>query len=88
MRSISAVVINLSFIGTFFATAALSIVILLAPVGGGWVANLLANTGAVLLLVGTFLVTVCGIVPVINRLAGVTADDDSSAGVWDNYLGR
>ncbi|MDJ0917542.1 MAG: DUF1772 domain-containing protein [Woeseiaceae bacterium] len=85
MQSINVVVINLSFIGTFFATAILSVVILLLPIGGSY-ANLLANTGAVLYLVGTFLVTVRGNVPLNNQLAAVSADDEASVAVWENYL--
>ena len=89
MQSINVVVINVSFIGTFFATALLSVAILIVPFGGaGSYANLLANTGAVLYLVGTFLVTARGNVPLNNKLAAVAADDASSIAVWEDYLKR
>ncbi len=89
MQSINVVVINVSFIGTFFATALLSIVILIVPFGGaGSHANLLANAGAVLYLVGTFLVTARGNVPLNNKLAAVDADEASSVPVWEDYLRR
>ena len=89
MQSINIVVINVSFIGTFFATALLSIVILIVPIGGAAsMANALANTGAVLYLVGTFLVTARGNVPLNNRLAAVAADDASSVPVWEDYVKR
>ena len=89
MQSINVVVINLSFIGTFFATALVSIVILFVPVGGaGSHASVLANTGAVLYLVGTFLITARGNVPLNKRLAAVDADDASSIPVWEEYLKR
>ena len=89
MQSINVVVINVSFIGTFFATAVVSIVILFVPVGGsGSYASVLANIGAVLYLVGTFIVTARGNVPLNNRLAAVDADDASSIPVWEDYLKR
>lgn len=88
MQSINIVVINRSFIGTFLATAALSVVILLVPFDGGPVANSLANIGAGAYLVGTFLVTVRGNVPLNNHLAAISADDESSVAVWEDYLVR
>ncbi len=89
MQSINVVVINVSFIGTFMGTAALSVAILFVSFGeAGSVAGMLANVGAVLYLVGTFLVTVRGNVPLNNKLADAAADDPSSVALWEDYLVR
>ena len=89
MQSINVVVINVSFIGTFMATAALSIAILFINVGeAGSLADRLTDIGAVLYLVGTFLVTVRGNVPLNNELAAVDADNAESVAVWNRYLER
>jgi len=44
--------------------------------------------GAVLYLVGTFLVTGLGNVPMNERLAAVSSTDSEAVPVWDHYLDR
>ncbi len=44
--------------------------------------------GAMFYLVGTFLVTGLGNVPLNNQLAAVSATDPGARDVWQRYLGR
>lgn len=44
--------------------------------------------GALLYLVGTFLVTGLGNVPLNNQLAAVSAADPGAVPVWEHYLDR
>ena len=44
--------------------------------------------GALFYLVGTFLVTVLGNVPLNDQLAAVSATDPAARDVWEHYLGR
>ena len=89
MQSINVVVINPSFLGVFMGTALLSL-----GMGGLALAAwdhpsapfLLA--GAILYLVGTFLVTALGNVPLNNELAAVSASQAAAAQLWDHYLER
>ncbi len=89
MQSINVVVLNPSFLGAFMGTAVVSL-------GAGWLA--LAGWGrpsaafflggALFYLVGTFLVTVLGNVPLNDQLAAVSATDPAARDVWEHYLGR
>ena len=89
MQSINVVVMNVSFIGTFMGTAALSVAILFISFGeAGSMAGTLVNIGGVLYLIGTFLVTARGNVPLNHKLAAVDANDASSVQVWEDYLVR
>jgi uncharacterized membrane protein len=89
MQSINVVVLNPSFLGAFFGTAVLSL-------GASGLA--LADWdrpsapfflgGAIFYVVGTFLVTVLGNVPLNNQLAAVSATDPGTHEVWEHYLDR
>jgi len=89
MQSINVVVLNRSFLGAFIGTAVLSL-----GVGGfavaGWgrppAAFFLG--GATCYLLGTFLVTALGNVPLNDQLAAVSAADPAARGVWEHYLGH
>ena len=89
MQSINVVVLNPSFLGAFIGTAVISVL-----VGGlavtGWATPsapfLLA--GALLYLVGTFLVTGLGNVPLNDQLAAVVATDPEAISMWQHYLDR
>lgn len=89
MQSINVVVLNRSFLGTFFGTAVISLLLavlwFLRP-GEGLSPLILA--GAVLYLVGTFLMTVAGNVPLNDRLAAVPASAADAVPVWEHYLVR
>jgi len=89
MQSINIVVINRSFLGTFFGTAVLSVgfaVVALASWIRPEAPYFLA--AAFSYLFGTFGVTMLGNVPLNNRLAAVTPTDTSGGEVWDQYLDR
>jgi uncharacterized membrane protein len=89
MQSINIVVINRSFLGTFFGTAVLSLVMAgLAVKGTGSAATFFFLGGALLYLAGTFLVTVLGNVPLNNQLAAVSPTDAASDDTWKHYLDR
>ena len=89
MQSINVVVLNPSFLGTFFGTALVS----MGAAGLAWqswptpAAAWIAG-GAASYVVGTFLVTVLGNVPLNEQLANVDVDDTHAASVWAHYLDR
>ncbi len=89
MQSINVVVINPSFMGAFIGTAVVSL-----GAGGlawaGWGRPFAAFFlgGALFYLVGTFLVTVLGNVPLNDQLAAVSATDPAALDVWQHYLSR
>lgn len=87
MQSINVVVLNRSFLGVFIGTAVVSLlVVLLAVVSWGSGPAPWYLAGAVSYLIGTFVVTGVGNVPLNNRLAAVSAPD--AAAVWEHYLER
>ena len=89
MQSINAAVINPTFLAAFMGTAVLSV---------ATAALALSNldrpqavfflTGAASYLVGTFLVTMIGNVPLNERLAAATATDEAAVELWQHYLNR
>ncbi len=89
MQSINVVVINPSFLGAFMGTAVISLVLaVLALKGWGMPSAPWFLAGALLYLLGTFLVTGLGNVPLNDQLAAVSAGDSSAIEVWQNYLNR
>jgi uncharacterized membrane protein len=89
MQSINVVVLNRSFLGTFMGTAAISLLlIVLSLMQWSTEASPFILTGAVLYLVGTFVVTIAGNVPLNNRLAAASASDENAASLWEHYLER
>ncbi len=89
MQSINVVVINPSFMGAFFGTAALSLIaIWFALAGWGHPFAPYFLGGALFYLVGTILVTIFGNVPLNDQLAAVSATDLGSPEVWELYLDR
>ena len=89
MQSINVVVKNPSFLGAFMGTAVLSLgVVGLALVRWSHPAAMFFLGGAVFYVVGTFLVTMFGNVPLNDRLAAVSATDPAARDVWDHYLDR
>lgn len=88
MQSINVVVLNRSFLGTFMGTAAIALLLIVLSIAQwGSDASPLFLTGAVLYLVGTFVVTIAGNVPLNNRLAA-TEPDENAGPIWDHYLER
>jgi len=86
MRSINVVVLNRSFLGVFVGTALLSLFVIgLAVANRGTPPAMWYVGGALAYLVGTFLVTGLGNVPLNDRLAAAEAD---AGPVWEHYLSR
>ena len=89
MQSINVVVINPSFLGVFFGTAVLSLVVGgLALAGWGRPSAYFFLGGALFYLVGTILVTMLGNVPLNNQLVAVSPTDPGTREVWEHYLDR
>jgi len=89
MQSINVVVLNRSFLGTFVGTAIVSLLVAgLAVAGWGNPGAPWFLAGALSYLVGTFLVTGLGNVPLNDRLAAVSAADATAVPLWEHYLER
>ena len=89
MQSINVVVINPSFLGAFVGTAFLSVgVLVLVLLTGRHPATMFFLSGALLYIVGTFLVTIFGNIPLNDQLAAVSASDPDAVNLWTHYLGR
>lgn len=87
MQAINVVVINATFLGVFFGTALLCLIIgIMAGINWTPASSPYLITGALLYVVGTFLVTVVGNVPLNNQLATVTAANTNALEIWNNYL--
>jgi len=89
MQSINVVVINPSFLGAFFGTALLSLAaggLALTRWEQPWASFFLG--GAVCYVLGTFLVTIAGNVPLNDQLAAVSAVDPAAVELWNHYLDR
>ena len=88
MQSINVVVINPSFLAAFIGTAVLSLcAVATAVVCWGRPAAPLLIGGAIFYLVGTFLVTAFGNVPLNDELAALSVDA-GAAEMWARYLAR
>jgi uncharacterized membrane protein len=89
MQSINVVVLNRSFLGGFMGTALVSLLAaVLAGVAWSAPAASFVIAGALSYLVGTFLLTGIGNVPLNERLAEASADDPDAVQTWDDYLDR
>ena len=89
MQSINVVVLNPTFLGAFMGTAAISLLVAaLAVKEWGAPSAPLFLAGAMLYVVGTFLVTGLGNVPLNDQLAALSATDPKAVSVWENYLDR
>ena len=89
MQSINVVVINPSFLGAFMGTAVISLVLAgLAIKGWSMPSSPWLLAGALSYLMGTFLVTGLGNVPLNDQLAAVSSADTSAVAVWQHYLDR
>ena len=89
MQSINVVVLNPSFLGVFMGTAVVSLGAGgLALAGWGSPSAPFFLGGALFCLLGTFLVTVLGNVPLNDQLAAVSATDPTAPDVWERYVSR
>jgi uncharacterized membrane protein len=89
MQSINVVVINPMFLGVFMGMVLVCITLIILSIlrwnrpGSGFII-----AGCVLYLVGTFLVTMFGNVPLNDALAKVSAGDPAAVANWSNYVRR
>lgn len=89
MQSINIVVINPSFLSVFMGTTVVSLVLMgLSIKGWGTPSAPWFLAGTLFYLVGTFLVTGLGNVPLNDQLAAVSPNDTSANEVWRHYLDR
>jgi len=89
MQSINVVVINPSFLGAFMGTAFLSLGIVgLALFSWSYTSTMFFLGGSIFYIVGTFLVTIFGNVPLNNQLAAVSATDPAAVKLWEHYVDR
>lgn len=89
MQSINIVVLNPSFLGAFLGTAVISLVLaVIAVTSWETAASPWLLAGALLYLVGTFLVTGRGNVPLNDQLAAAQAKDPAASRVWEHYIDR
>jgi len=89
MQSINVVVLNPSFLGVFMGTTVISVLVAALAIKG-WAAPSAPYflAGALLYVVGTFLVTGLGNVPLNDQLAAFSATDSKAISIWENYLDR
>ena len=89
MQSINVVVINPHFLGTFLGTAGVSLAaIVVAGLRWGEAGAGLYAAAGFLYLLGTFLVTGLGNVPLNNSLEKVDPGDANAVEAWNDYLRR
>jgi uncharacterized membrane protein len=89
MQSINVVVLNPVFLGVFMGTAVTSLLVaIIAIIGWGTPAAPYFLVGALLYIVGTFLVTGIGNVPLNNQLTSISATDPAAKDTWQHYLDR
>ncbi len=89
MQSINVVVLNPSFLSVFMGTAVVSLgAVVLALAGWGRSFAPFFLGGSLFYLLGTFLVTMLGNVPLNDQLAAVSATDPAARDVWEPYVSR
>lgn len=89
MQSINVVVINAGFLCVFAGTAVLALVVAgLAWAAWGQPSSYFFLPAAICYLLGTFVVTALGNIPLNHQLAAVRAADPAAADVWRRYLHR
>ena len=89
MQAINVAVINRTFLGAFFGTAAACALLAVASLLS-WPAPgaLFLLAGSTLYLVGTILVTIAFNVPLNYALAAVEPDSAEGVSLWHRYLAR
>ena len=89
MRTINITVLNPAFLGLFMGTTVISLLVSLLAI---WRWEMSASpyylAGSLFYLVGTFLVTGMGNVPLNNKLASVSDNDPAAGDTWQHYIVR
>lgn len=89
MQSINVVVLNPLFLGVFMGTAVISLLVsILTIMRWETPAAPYFLIGVLFYIVGTFLVTGIGNVPLNNQLASITATNPVASDTWQHYLDR
>ena len=89
MQSINRVIVQSAFLPLFFAsTLACAALAVLGLMGFGGDTSLLMAAGGGVYVVGMFVVTVAGNVPLNNRLDAADPATPEGAQVWHTYLAR
>jgi uncharacterized membrane protein len=89
MQSINVVVLNRTFLGVFFGTGLLSLVLAATSLLSGPTSDAWYELAACLLyLLGTIGVTIAFNVPLNDRLARARPDSPEAASLWRHYLAR
>lgn len=89
MQSINVVVLNPVFLGVFMGTTVISLVVaIISIMEWGAFAAPYYLVGALFYIVGTFLVTGMGNVPLNNQLSAVSNNDPAASDIWQHYLVR
>ncbi|MFP4538767.1 MAG: DUF1772 domain-containing protein [Dichotomicrobium sp.] len=87
MQSINTVILNPLFLGVFFGTGVICVVLGLAALADPGAPGALTLLAACLLyLVGNIAVTIVANVPLNNALAGADPDSAEGGRVWSRYL--
>ncbi len=89
MKLINVVVLNPVFLGLFMGTAITSLTMVIhATMSWGTPSAPYFLTGALLYILGTFMVTGMGNVPLNNQLASVSETNPEAKDIWHHYLKR
>lgn len=87
MQMINITVINPLFLGAFIGTGITSVILILAAAFSWYSTHtVVLITGALIYVVGTFLVTMVGNVPWNERLAPVAPESEEATEIWRGYL--
>ncbi|MEL7297649.1 MAG: anthrone oxygenase family protein [Pseudomonadota bacterium] len=89
MQRINITVLNVGFLSVFMGTAIVSVIVAVAAITG-WDATTspFLLGGALAYVVGTWLVTGVGNVPLNNQLALVTPSDPEADALWTRYVSQ
>jgi uncharacterized membrane protein len=89
MQSINVVVLNWMFLGVFFGTGLLALILAAASLLAGPAPGALsALSGCVIYVLGVIGVTIAFNVPLNDRLARAAPDSPEGASLWQHYLAR
>lgn len=87
MQSINTAVINPTFLTVFTGTTVISLMLVIISIWAwGMPGAPYFLIGGLLYVVGTFLVTGMGNVPLNNQLAEMNTNDPSASDIWQHYL--
>lgn len=89
MQSINITVLNKSFLTIFMGTALATVLLIVHSILNIENTNAFyLITGSLFYLIGSFLVTVVGNVPLNDALARVRSEEETSVLLWKNYLSK